>query len=119
MFPFSPRSQCSYGSCCRAFHVLCGRFAGHELGFTLDGSSLAFCNVHSRPRFLAVRQAMAEGKDAAEAIEAAAAAAAGGSGDEGEGDEEDEEEPELNEYEQQRQRNLERIAEARRALLGR
>jgi hypothetical protein len=61
---------------------------------------------------------MAEGKDAEEAIEGAAAAAAGGSGDEGE-DDDGGEPPQMVEYELQRQRNLERIAEARRALLGR
>ncbi|KAH7622005.1 putative Protein Jade-1 [Nannochloris sp. 'desiccata'] len=106
--------QCSYGSCCKGFHVLCGRFAGYQLTFSLDGEPLAFCNVHSRPQYSRVRQAMAEGKDAEEAMEIAAAV--------GEASEEEgtkgTPERELNEYEKQRQENLERIAKARKALLG-
>ena len=55
---------------------------------------------------------MTEGKDAEEAMEIAA----------GEGESDGEAEPtperELNEYEMQRQSNLARIAEARKALLG-
>lgn len=57
---------------------------------------------------------MAEGKDAEEAMEIAAAV--------GEASEEEgtkgTPERELNEYEKQRQENLERIAKARKALLG-
>jgi hypothetical protein len=59
-----------------------------------------------------MRQAMSEGKNAEEAMAIAAA-----------GEEEDEgavatPDRELNEYERQRAENLERIAEARKALLG-
>jgi hypothetical protein len=57
---------------------------------------------------------MAEGKNAEEAMEIAAA------GGEDSGEEEAKGAPvrELNEYEKQRQENLKRIAEARKALLG-
>jgi len=106
--------QCSYGSCCKGFHVLCGRFAGYHLTFSLDGEPLAFCNVHSRPQYSRVRQAMAEGKDAEEAMEIAAA---GGEDSEGEGAKGTPVQ-ELNDYEKQRQENLKRIAEARKELLG-
>jgi hypothetical protein len=63
-----------------------------------------------------MRQAMSEGKDAEEAMEIAAA---GGDGDESEGEDgHPTPERELNDYEKQRQENLERIAKARKALLG-
>jgi hypothetical protein len=46
------RSQCSFGTCCRSFHVLCGRAAGQQLTFRAqDGEPLQFCELHSRPTF--------------------------------------------------------------------
>lgn len=46
------RRQCAFGTCCRSFHVLCGRAAGQQLTFrATDGEPLAFCELHSRPAF--------------------------------------------------------------------
>lgn len=102
-------SQCSYGSCCRPFHTLCGRFADpvHELTFTMDGEALAFCNVHSRPSFMKVRDGMQLGKKFEDII------AEDGSEDE----DMDEAEPaDLVEYELERLENVRKIEEARKAI---
>ena len=50
--PLAWRRQCAFGTCCRSFHVLCGRAAGQQLTFrATDGEPLAFCELHSRPAF--------------------------------------------------------------------
>ncbi|KAL4452519.1 hypothetical protein ABPG75_008181 [Micractinium tetrahymenae] len=55
--------QCAFGTCCRSFHVLCGRAAGQQLHFrTTDGEPLAFCALHSKPTFAKLVDELVEGK---------------------------------------------------------
>ena len=50
-------SQCSFGVCCRSFHVLCGRHAKAAAAFRhTDGHPLAFCVEHSRERYKRTRE---------------------------------------------------------------
>ncbi|KAL3135513.1 hypothetical protein ABBQ38_005993 [Trebouxia sp. C0009 RCD-2024] len=97
--------QCSFGVCCRSFHVLCGRHAKGAAAFRhTDGHPLAFCVEHSRERYQRTRQKLVAGDDVLPSAsqdldnidEAAEAAAA----------ESTVHQP--NEYESQRQRNIER-----------
>ncbi|KAL3158682.1 hypothetical protein ABBQ32_011424 [Trebouxia sp. C0010 RCD-2024] len=97
--------QCSFGVCCRSFHVLCGRHAKGAAAFRhTDGHPLAFCVEHSRERYQRTRQKLVAGDDVLpfasqdlDNIDEAAKAAAA---------ESTVHQP--NEYESQRQRNIER-----------
>lgn len=87
--------------------------------FNTNADPLAFCAIHSRPQYTAVRQEMIHGMDFDEAVEAAAKnGGVGGEDEEGGDDGAPAEVGELVEYELERQQNLARIAEARRALFG-
>ena len=96
-------SQCSYSSCCRPFHVLCGRAAGNLLTFrTTDGEPLQFCSTHSGERFAARRDAACDGvESAAEPGEVPAAEPA-----------------ELVEYEVERNANVQRIEEVKKKMFS-
>ena len=50
--------------------MLCGRFADHEVTFSINADPLAFCAIHSRPQYAAVRSEMVQGKDYDAAVEA-------------------------------------------------
>ncbi|DBA66785.1 hypothetical protein WJX79_010198 [Trebouxia sp. C0005] len=97
--------QCSFGVCCRSFHVLCGRHAKAAAAFRhTDGHPLAFCMEHSKERYQRTREKLIAGDDFEPTafqnlgyVEAAAQAAA------------TEAVPlQPNDYEVQRQRNIDR-----------
>lgn len=97
--------QCSYGSCCRSFHVLCGRHAGHVVTFRNNGDPVAFCATHSSKNFMRMREALLEGKEIASQGETR----------------EDSEGPlaepaEQVDYERQREENVKRIEAAKKAI---
>lgn len=97
--------QCSFGVCCRSFHVLCGRHVKAAAAFRhTDGHPLAFCMEHSKERYQRTREKLIAGDDFEptasqnlEDVDAAAEAAA------------EETVPlQPNDYEIQRQRNIDR-----------
>ena len=44
--------ECSLGACNRTQHISCARQAGCLTPLTGNGAALAFCPLHSQPRFL-------------------------------------------------------------------
>lgn len=105
-------------------HVPCAYFRGFDVRLSLDGSGLVFCGTHSKERYAGVRRLMWEGKRFEEAH---AQVVGGGSGAEEEGEEEEDgggggrngaKKKKEVAYEQQRRKNVERINEAKRQLLG-
>ncbi|DBB02002.1 hypothetical protein WJX77_007509 [Trebouxia sp. C0004] len=97
--------QCSFGVCCRSFHVLCGRHVKAAAAFRhTDGHPLAFCMEHSKERYQRTREKLIAGDDfeptasqSLEDVDAAAQAAV------------EEAVPlQPNDYEIQRQRNIDR-----------
>lgn len=56
--------QCSFGTCCRAFHVLCGHLNKQVHSFRItDGEPMAFCSLHSTKKFADGLRALLEGKE--------------------------------------------------------
>ncbi|KAK9844631.1 hypothetical protein WJX74_005001 [Apatococcus lobatus] len=94
--------ECSLGACDRLQHVSCARQSGCLTPIAGNGAALAFCPLHSRPRFLPGRNKAATACQAPEQPD------------------EDDEAPAkaLSEYELERQANIERNRQRLAELAG-
>ncbi|KAK9814219.1 hypothetical protein WJX72_002471 [[Myrmecia] bisecta] len=93
--------QCAFRSCCRPFHVLCGRSIGNLLPLAADGEPLGFCSEHSKDKYGRSRDKVLEGRQSSGSLSSAAS-------------------PPVvevpNEYELQRLQNIERNRQMLQAL---